>query len=389
LARGDLMADLAASVGLGGDVLEANPAAKKRFIVRHGALQPLPAGPGAFLSTRLFSPKAKLRLMLEPFIGRGDHEESIADFVARRLGAEFRDWAIDPFVSGVYAGDPYKLSVRAATGKIYALEAGYRSLFIGALARLIQRKTSGPMPAGKLVGLRSGMQSLPLALSQALGDAVRAGEPAEALSRGEDGVWTARTSGGEYSAEQLVLALPAHECAGLLRPLDATLADELDAIDYPPVATVALGFRREQVRHPLDGFGALIPRLLNIPTLGALFSSTLFPGRAPEGHVLITAFLGGARNRSVADMEESAIIAQVVKDLSELLGIQGEPVFSRTLLWREAIPQYEIGHLERIARVDERLGALPGLHVRANWRDGISVSDCLTNAHDLAQSLAA
>ena len=387
LSKGGAFDELVRGVGLAPEQIEANRLARRRFIVKGGAPVALPGSPIAFLRTPLFSMRGKLRLLLEPFQGRAADEESVAAFVRRRLGQEFLDWAIDPFVSGVYAGDPDRLSARAATAKVYALEAEYGSLIKGALARGLRGKASGPQPVGKLVSFRGGMQALPFAIATALGDAVQLGVGAERLTRSANGRWQAHAGGAVFEADRVVLAVGAEQAAQLLAPLDASLATELRAIHYPPVMSVALGFGRNQVRHLLDGFGMLIPRRERRNTLGTLFSSTLFPGRAPEGQVLLTAFIGGARNEAVAGLDDGVILATVLADLRELLGIAGDPVFALVNRWLRAIPQYELGHLGRIARIDAGLAKLPGLHARANWRDGISVADCVTNAQRFAASL--
>ncbi len=387
LSKGGAFDELVQGVGLAAEQIEANPLAKRRYVVKHGTPVALPGSPPAFLKTRLFSTRAKLRLLAEPFIGRASQEESVAQFVRRRLGQEFLDWAIDPFVSGVYAGDPEKLSVRAATAKVYALEAEYGSLIKGALLRALRGQASGPQPRGRLVSFRGGMQALPTAIAARLGDAVQLNAAVTGVSRNPAGRWQVRTAGKVYEADQVVLATAADAVAQLLAPLDAALAAELRAIHYPPVMSVALAYARSQVEHPLDGFGMLIPGRERRSTLGALFSSTLFPGRAPDGDVLLTAFIGGARNEAVAGMGNAALIAQVTADLRGLLGITGEPHLMRVSRWPRAIPQYELGHLERIARIEAALARLPGLHTRANWRDGISVADCITNAHAFAQRL--
>jgi oxygen-dependent protoporphyrinogen oxidase len=208
------------------------------------------------------------------------------------------------------------------------------------------------------------------------------------LARNPAGRWQVRTGAKVYEADRVVLACAAEHAAALLEPLDAALARELRAIRYPPVLSVALGFAREQVQHPLDGFGVLIPGREGRATLGALFSSTLFPGRAPARHVLLTAFIGGARNEAVAARDDATVLAQVSEDLRALLGISGAPRFALLNRWPRAIPQYELGHLERIARIDAALARLPGLYTRANWRDGISVADCVGNAQQMAQRLS-
>ncbi len=378
---------LVAGLGLREALIEANAAARRRYVLKGGRLQALPTGPLAFLRTPLFSPRGKLRLLAEPFIGRATHEESLAEFVTRRLGHEFLDWAIDPFVSGVYAGDPQRLSVRAATPKVYALEAEHGSLLRGALARMRERRRSLQTgPSGRMVSFREGMQTLPDAIVVALGDALATDAPVEALRRdAARGLWTASGPTGQWSARQVVLAVPA---AAAARLLDGSAAPALQAIPYPAVASVALGFRRDQVAHALDGFGFLIPGRLGLRTLGALFSSTLFPGRAPAGHVLITAFAGGRRHPELAELPDDALLDAVLGDLHGPLGLRGEPVYTHLTRWAQAIPQYELGHGQRLQQVQAEVARLPGLHLRANWLDGISVGDCVRNAARLVTELA-
>ncbi len=383
LFRGGALGDIARGIGVDNELLEANRASTRRYIVKDHRLVALPADLVAFLGTSLFSWRGKLRLLLEPIYGRAREEESVAQFVRRRLGSEFLDWGIDPFVSGVYAGDPAKLSVRAATAKVYALETEYRSLFVGALFRLLQGRASGPAPTGRLVAMRTGMQALAEALAGAVAQ-VRYNQPVTELAPRPEGGWLVHAGTTRHWADHVVLATPAYRAAEIVAPLDPQLAEPLSRVYYPPVASVALGFDRHQVLHPLDGFGMLIPSRLRRKTLGALFSSTLFPGRAPEGRVLLTAFIGGARNPGIIDHDHGSIIDQARADLGPLLGIRGDPVYARVTLWEKAIPQYELGHLDRVAQIDARLARWSGLHLRANWREGISVSDCAQNAYTLA-----
>jgi oxygen-dependent protoporphyrinogen oxidase len=386
LARGGALDELIAAAGLQAEVVEADRRAP-RYIVKDERLVPLPMGPMDFFKTPLFTAGAKWRLLAEPFHRRARSEESIAQFTRRRIGPAFLDWAVDPFVSGVYAGDPARLSVRAAIPRLYALEAEYGSLFVGALARMVRGRGGGAQPRGRLISFRRGMQTLPRAIARELGGSLRLNTAVRTIAR-SGAKWIARTAEDEYRATHVVLAVPAYRAAALLAPISSELAHDLNAISYPPVASIALGFARSQVGHSLDGFGALLPRRIERQTLGAIFSSTLFPGRAPPDRVLITAFIGGARNPVVRDLDESTLIERVLSDLRPLLIIHGKPVFRHVTRWPQAIPQYELGHDERLARVDAALGEQPGLHVCANWRGGVSLADCVSNAERLAGALA-
>ena len=371
-------------------LLEAAPAARKRFVMRNRRLMSLPGSPSEGIRTTLFSWPAKLRLLAEPFIGRARDEETVAEFVTRRLGREFLDYAVAPFISGVYAGDPAKLSVRAAVARIYALERDHGSLIRGAFALRKLGKGAG-MPAGRLVSFDKGMAALPAAIAGALPKgAVETGCRVEALERDDD-AWRIRTSGPdgtiEITARHVVLAVPAGATADLIAPLAPEAATLLRAIPYAPIVSAGLGYGRDEVAHPLDGFGFLVPRVEGVRTLGGLFSSTLFPGRAPDGRVLITAFIGGTTDPEAVAMGDDAVTAAIETDLKAALGIDGAPAPVRLSRYQAAIPQYTIGHLDRIAGIEAQLVTLPGLRLRASWRDGVSVADCIRNGEKLAESL--
>ncbi|MEL5848875.1 MAG: protoporphyrinogen oxidase [Candidatus Igneacidithiobacillus chanchocoensis] len=357
----------------------ANPLARRRFVVnrRHELVA---LGPKTLLGGRLLSARARLRLLTEPFRPRATGDESIAAFVRRRLGPEVLDWMVDPFVSGVYAGDPERLSLAASLPRLAQMEKEHGSL-LGAALRGRRRKGS----KSRLLSFAGGMQSLPQGIAVRLGEKLLCDSPVTAMHP-TGTTWQVESANGDWETEHLILCLPTQEIARLLPPQAATLRDQLAAIEYPELATVALGFGREQIQHPLDGFGVLIPRKLRIATLGALFSSTLFPDRAPTDHVLLTAFLGGAQGKLPSAKTED-IVARVVEDLRPLLGIGGEPRFQRVRLWPRAIPQYQLGHLARVEAIDTALQSWPGLSLLGNWRGGVALGDCIGNGLDFGRSL--
>ncbi|WP_251976089.1 protoporphyrinogen oxidase [Salinicola avicenniae] len=375
----------------------ANAVANKRYVVLDGQLEALPMKPLAALRSPLIGWRGWARLAREPFIGRarGD-EESLAGFVERRLGERILRRMIDPFVSGVYAGDPARLSVQAAMPRLAALEANHGSLIRGGLKRLRQaRREPSPIPAawrGKLVSFPRGLQQLAERLAERIAAQPQAALVAdcEIVALRRDGaIWVAESAAGrQWRARDLVLAVPAPVAARLLRPLDEALAAPLTEIAYPPVNAVALGFREADIGHPLDGFGVLIPRAEGRRTLGALFSSTLFPGRAPAGHKLLNVFIGGRQDPEAATGDDAEQVARVIAELRDLLGIRGEPVWQRVTRWPQAIPQYELGHLARLEALDAALAAQDGLHLAGNWRGGIAVGDCLENGRLLGEALA-
>ncbi len=373
---------------LGLQPLQANSASSKRFVLRDEQLHPLPMSPGEFVRTPLFNAAGKWRLLLEPFIGRARDEESVASFVQRRLGKEFLDYAINPFVSGVYAGDPEQLSVRAATSKVYALEKQYRSMFIGLLAKtLFHKHRGGAGPSGKMITFEQGMQQLADTLAAKMTEELETGVTVDQVQRLDNGRWQAASGERQWQADTLIMTLPAGACSALLSPLVAELKPLLEPIQYPTVASVSLGFKQSQVRHPLDGFGFLIPRCTGVETLGVLFPSSIFPNRAPDGHHLLTCFIGGILNPEAGTVDDDQLRQRVLRDIRPLLGIDGEPDLVEITRWPMAIPQYQMGHLQRLEAIDNALRPLSGIHLRANWRDGISVGDCVENGYQLAQKL--
>ncbi|RRQ23793.1 protoporphyrinogen oxidase [Guyparkeria sp. SCN-R1] len=381
------------------EAIFAGEAGKKRYIAKGKRVLALPTHPLNAPFNPLLGPRSIGRILREPWVGRGAGEETLAQFVERRLGRNILDYLVDPFVSGVYAGDPARLSVQAAMPKLAAMEREHGSLIRGGLAamkRAKQERREGnePMPSewrGKLISFPGGIQTLTDRLAAEIdassGGAIACGRCAQAVQSSDGGWQVTDQDGTTWQAKRLVLATPAHVSASLLRPLDPLLAEPLDEIVYPPVAAVALGFPPGVLAHPLDGFGVLIPRRERRRTLGALFSSTLFPNRAPHGHKLITAFIGGRQDPDALEMSDADLARQVGKDLGDLLGIEGEPVWQRVSRWPRAIPQYELGHLARIERLDQALENHPGLSLIGNWREGIAVGDCLENGQALARRI--
>jgi oxygen-dependent protoporphyrinogen oxidase len=391
-----LIQPLLAAVGLAAERIEARPEAKKRYVLRGGRLIALPLSPPALVATPLFSLGAKLALLREPFVGRGDAgaEETVAQFVRRRLGGEFLDYAINPFVAGVYAGDPERLSVRAAFPRLHELERRYGSLirgqFLGARER--RRNPEQSKQSATMFSFRDGMQALPDALAARLAT-LQLATRATALARDPEGGWTVSADGPagrtEHRARAVVLAVPAYAASGLVRAHASAAADALDAIVYPPVAAVVSAYDRAAIAHALDGFGFLVPEKERRRILGTIFSSTLFENRAPEGTALLTTFVGGMRQPELASRDEKDIARGVHEELAGLLGAAHGPRWAKVARWARAIPQYTLGHLERMETLARAEEALPGLFFCANYRGGISVADCTKSGHATAERIAA
>lgn len=375
---------LVGNAGLAGRKLPANTAAKNRFIVRDGQPIALPSSPPAFFSSKAFSAKAKLRLLREPFIrSKSNESESLADFVVRRLGQEFLDYAINPFVGGVYAGDPAKLSTAHAFPKLYALEQKHGSLIKGAIKGAKERKRRAETAAkdAKMFTFDDGMDVLPKQLAVKLGNAVKLNSPVEGFQCLESGKW--QVGGEEFT--DVLLAIPAHLMPNLDVPFDLSPFAE---IHYPPVASLSLGFKANQFTHPLDGFGVLVPKIENRHALGALFPSSIFPGRAPEGHVLLTVFIGGSMAPEKALQGEEEMLEKTLGDLEKLLGLSGKPIYRRLTLSPRAIPQYVVGYerfLDHMAQIEANH---PGIHFAGHYRDGISVGNSILSGIDIADQIA-
>lgn len=375
--------------------LDASAIASRRYVLRQSELLPVPTSPRAFFGTSLFSWRAKLALLREPFIAKAPPalEESVAQFVRRRLGDEFLDYAIEPFVAGVYAGDPDQLSVQAAFPRLGALEQKYGSLIGGQIrgARERRRSAEKAKNMASSFSFRSGMQTLTDALGAQAGE-VHCDARIEAVQRDDDGAYTVsieqRGQRSQCRARAVVIATPAYEAARLAGAFSHDAAQALEDIAYPPVASVAVCYRREDVRHPLDGFGFLAPRKEVPPILGCLFSSSMFDGRADAATVLLTAFVGGARSGPLALDSDVNVAVRVEQALATYLGA-GRPLWQVVTRWPRAIPQYTLGHLQRVARVEQVETGHPGLKFCANWRGGVSVADCIKSAHTAADEVAA
>lgn len=377
------VATLIEEVSLSDARIFANDKAKKRFVVRNGVPVPLPTSAGAFLRTPLFSTRAKLRLTAEPFIRkrRTNGEESIASFTTRRLGKEFLDYAIDPFVSGVYAGRPERLSVQHAFPKLGEIEERYGSLIIGQVlgARERKRRADTAKTSARMFSFENGLDQLPLAIADALGQRIRTRCRVRSINY-LDPNWQVEyeDASGRIRAANAnsVVYASGLQYTSLIASLGST-APEIETVDYPPLNVVALGFRTEDIGHALDGFGLLVPACEDRFVLGALFSSTLFDGRAPVGHALITAFVGGARSPDNASLDDADLLSATTQDLTSLLQLKTGPVWHHISRWPKAIPQYNLGYGSVKAALNNIEERHPGLFFAGNYLSGISVAESI------------
>jgi protoporphyrinogen/coproporphyrinogen III oxidase len=401
-----LFKELVSDLKLESEFVYAHPEGKNRYILRDGILHSMPLGPGSFLSTKLFSPAAKFRVMKEPFIGRATKEESIAEFVERRLGRDFLDYAIDPFVAGVFAGKPEQLSVRSAFPKLYALEEKYGGLVKGMIRGAGERKRRAEKAKDRAetFSFMNGMQVLPRALATALGKSITLdakvtairnlttaqNEPSnEPNARRYLVEYLHNDQEAEMEADSVVFAIPAYDASPLIKSLSVDTAHVLSSIYYPPIVSIFLGVKRENIEHRLDGFGFLIPSKERRKILGCLWNSSLFTHRAPAGMVALNAFLGGARQPELTTLSDERIIQITLDELKTTMQLSGNPVYLHLTRWQKSIPQYEIGYQHKIDALAQFEESLPGIVLAGNYRGGISVGDCVINAHEIAKTLSA
>lgn len=365
--------------------LYSDPAATNRYVLRNGIPTPVPDSAAGMFTSRLFSMSAKLHLLAEPFVRRAapDAEESVSAFVLRRLGREFLDYAINPMIGGIYAGDPGRLSVTHAFPKLHATEQRYGSLILGQILGARERRKNKEVSkqSAPKFSFRDGLQTLINALHHELQDAVQLRSTVKALRQTSNG-WqvTVLHDGGEADVEHsaVLLAAPAFKLAEIpVRGTSDLSLAPLGEIVYAPTASLVLGFRRKDVAHPLDGFGVLVPEVERRNILGAIFSSSLFPNRAPAGHVVVSCYLGGMRAPELATRDTASAVAVALGDLRSMLGVRNEPVFVQHTVFPKAIPQYEVGFGRFRKWMNEIEEKTPGLFLAGHFRDGISLSDSI------------
>ena len=400
-----LFKELTADLQLESEFIYANPEGKNRYILREGTLRSMPLGPASFVSTNLFSAAAKFRVLKEPFIGRAGKEESVAEFVERRLGREFLDYAIDPFVAGVFAGKTEQLSVRSAFPKLYALEEKYGGLVKGMIKGVQERKQRAEKAKDRAetFSYRSGMQALPQALGKWLDKAIflnskvtgirdltaaRNEPPDEPDVKRYLVEYLRNGKQEEMEADTVIFAIPAYDAAPLIKMLSRETAATLSSIYYSPVISVFLGVKREDVGRKLDGFGFLIPSKEKRKILGCLWNSCLFANRAPAGMAALNAFIGGARQPELTGLNDAQIIQTTLDELKSIMQFSGKPVYLNITRWQKSIPQYEMGYQQKMDVLTQFEESNQGIVLAGNYRGGISVGDCVKNAHEIAEHVS-
>jgi protoporphyrinogen/coproporphyrinogen III oxidase len=396
---------LVRDAGLESRRLDTDPHAEARYVVHDRQPIAMPSSQLGIFASKLLSASAKFALIREPFIPRrrDGQEESVAEFAVRRLNQEFLDRMIDALVAGIYAGDPHKLSVQHALPKLAQLEEKYGSLIKGQFFGARERKKTGEVAKDRApkFSFDEGLQVLPDTLAAQLGEALKLNTPVTKLAQTSTG-WRVTTASGEVEHGAVVFCGTANRLAELeielnepltpaLSPLGGAREKNLSALSeirHPPVASVVLGFRREDVTHPCAGFGMLIPRIEGFRILGAIFSSSLFPDRAPAGHLTLTCYVGGERQPELAALPPEKLFELVCEDLRVLLGVKGKPVFTHHHFWPRAIPQYNVGYGKFKGLMNNLEAKAAGLFLAGHYREGISVGDSIVSGGKAAERAA-
>jgi oxygen-dependent protoporphyrinogen oxidase len=372
-------------------LIEAPPKAP-RYVLVDGKLQAVPLSPPAFLTSSLIDGPTKWALVRDIFGNsvppQGD--ESVAAFVRRKFSDQLLDRLVGPFVSGVYAGDPEKLSLRSAFPQLHEAEKA-----AGSIVRGMMRLAKGKKDARErrtLNTFREGNEMLVRALASTLGATVLTGARATNMYRQNDGSYHVSLDGSNNDsvyAKSVILATPTDMTAKLVGQLEPSFEALFASVEYSAVAVVSLGYAKKDVGHPLDGFGFLVPRSAGLRILGTVWNSSLFPGRAPDGHALLTAFVGGATDPAAAKVSPGELSALVHREIASLLLIRNAPAFCNVTIWPRALPQYNIGHGQRLASMSESLARFPGLFLTGNYVRGPAIGACVEQALAVAQEVRA
>lgn len=382
---------LAKELGLEEQLVFADPKSP-RYVYWKNKLTAVPLNPPAFVASPLISPLGKLKVALEPFVPKGTNgEESVAQFVERRLGSEILAKLVAPFISGVFAGNPHELSVNAALPRLKALEDKHGSLIRSLLKA--NKKQQGSSSIRRLCSFKDGMAVLPYALARSLGEAVLYQSSVQRFERNSSGYRIYLEDGRSYESTTVICTSPSYIAATLLADFLPQAAQALNQIVYPAAATVCLAYPDAafSTTSPspcsTGGFGHLIPREQGVRSLGGIWSSSLFPGRAPKGWQLITCFIGGTTDPEAQHLSEEDLFQTAHRDLQTVLSVTGQAKNVSLTLWKKAIPQYGMGHKERIAKILRAIEQLPGFYLAANYIDGVALGDCLTRANRQADTI--
>ena len=386
LLKSPRLVNLIKDLNLEQQVLAAKAANKKRYVLREGRLKSLPMSLAKMAASDYFSWRAKLRLLKEPFVkSKSPTDESVAAFFERRFGREIVERAADPFIAGIYAGNPENLSVRTAFPRLYELEKAHGSLLLGSI---FSKSEKADKDFPRTFSFVNGVRTLTDALAENLGESIKTVTKVLNIEKLADGKWLVKTEFDEDIFDALIISTPAESAANLIENLDADLSAQLTQIYYPPVAMVFFGVKKESLETDLDGFGFLVPSFERRKILGTIWNSAVFENRAPDGYHLLTTFVGGARNAKLFEKSDEELYEIVFDELKNILGLREKPHFIHIKRWRKAIPQYLLGYEKVENSIEEFERNNKGIHFCSNFYKGISVGDCVKNAYQTAEEIS-
>ncbi len=400
LTRFPWASDLCERIGIADNLIPTERSLRRAMVVCHGQIAPVPesfvlmsAGRWwPIVTSPVLSVRGKLRLAKEPFIAQRDDEgdESVAQFARRRLGKEVLERLVQPLVAGIYTADPEKLSMRATLPQFVEQERKYGSLWRARRAEGGAKADSGAQYS-VFVAPREGMSQMVSALAARLPkETVRKSTPVTKVSPMEsgEGWWVEEARGRRESFRAVILALPAPKAAACLGHVDDELKSMLRGIEYASTSIVVLGIRRDQIKRPLQGFGFVVPQVENRQIIAASFASTKFPGRAPDDRLLVRVFIGGALQPELAELDEEQLTKIACEELRELVGLTGEPELVRLVRWSRSMPQYHVGHTDRVDAIDARVALHDGLELAGNAYRGVGVPQCIHSGEQAAERVA-
>jgi len=382
--------ELVDDLGLSDKLVRAKPRAEKRFVFRSGRLHPVSPHPVKFLTSPLLSIKGRLRVLLEPFVGKktDSEDETVFDFAARRIGSEAAEILVDPMVSGIFGGDARRSSLRACFPRMVQMEEEYGSLVKALIAKKKQGSSGGPSgPTGRLTSFENGLYTLIERFHEKYDEHISFETNVETIRQRADGYSVITETGSFDQYNAVILATPSYTAADILKSISSRLHDLLNSIPYAPMAVCCFGYTRDRVKRDLDGFGFLVPHIERRDILGSIWTSSIFPDQAPPESHLLRTMLGGFGNDSIAEMSEDDLVEIASRELQSILGLPPAPGFIRVFKWKRAIPQYMIGHTDKMRDIESILHRNHGIYLVGNAYTGVGLNDCVLGSRRVAESI--
>lgn len=395
LDREPLTLQLVDELGLTENLERAGANVSNRFILRKGKLRAVPMSPPAFVMSDVLSLMGKLRLFIEPLIKKGDPDidESIYHFVERRIGTQAADFLVQPMVSGIYGGMADRLSLKSCFPIMHEMEMEYGGLFKAMIAKAKEakaegKKSGGPSgPGGWLTSFTGGLDTIVERFAERYSEHIKSGVSVEAVTKTDTGYQLKLGDGTNTTADSVVFATPSYVNGDIVRSMSQTLADAFSAIEYAPIDVVCFGFDESNVGRKLDGFGFLVPSKEKLRILGSIWTSSIFINRAPDGKVQLRSMVGGDGDHKAADLSDDQLTEVVYNDLDKILGLNGKPEIVKIFRWAKGIPQFKIGHANRMSSIESELSRLGNLHITGNAYYGIGLNDCVKQSFKVAQAI--